>query len=236
MSEHPLVSAIAIVNEVTHPYVNLLIRSFQKQTYPYKELILVNNTQTQFAASKLEIEATPNVILYDTPAYVSAGMARNYGISIASGRIIAQFDADTYHFPDRLQFQVAALAKSECHISFLSKILTYSLVSGRVSLHTNNRGVILNSMVCIRPQNIDYPNTIKHEEFGILEKLSAAQYKTIVLQQEHLACKLWLTTENPCLKPWGTQYQEYAQAIDTLVQDYQASRLELESVGSVSDS
>lgn len=193
--KYPLVSAIAIINDNTQLYTKPLIQSFISQSYPYKELILINNSQSQYKAANLEIDATPNVILYDTPTYVSAGMARNYGISIANGQIIAQYDIDMYHYPDRLQTQIAALAKNDCHISFLSKILSYSFCSGRASYHTNQQSLILNTMVYIRPHNIDYANVIKNEELSILEKLSQNNYKTIIIQQPNLACKMYYTRE-----------------------------------------
>lgn len=199
--EYPLVSAIMLAGRNSTLDVLAAIKCFQTQTYPYRELIIVNNAKNQFEASKLNIQAERDIFLIDTPSELSAGMARNYGIRAANGQILAQFDADYYHDPKRLEAQIATLAENESHVCVLSETFGYSFVSGRAFLHTNEKTAIMGTMVFLRPTNIDYPNHLKNEEFGILDRMVKAEMKPISMSQPELACKFYLTkgkrTHNP---------------------------------------
>lgn len=191
--EYPLVSAIMLAGQCPHEDIFAAIKCFNSQTYPYKELIIINNAKTQFEASALNMHAQKDIFIIDTPIGLSAGMARNYGISAANGQILAQFDADYYHSPNRLEVQIATLAGNEAHVSVLTETLQYSFVSGKATYQRNDKQAILNTMVLVRPRDIDYPNVNKNEEKGFLEKLINAGMKTISIPKVDLMCKLCLT-------------------------------------------
>lgn len=191
--DYPLVSCIMLAGRCPIDDVLVAIKCFQAQTYPYKELIIINNAKTQFEASNLNIGAQKDVFIVDTPAGLTAGMARNYGIAAANGQILAQFDADYYHSPIRLEAQIATLAKNEAHVSIFAETLQYSFISGRASYYQNDHKAILGTMVLVRPQNIDYPNVDKNEEKGFLDKLIKAGLKTISIDKTDIVCKLCLT-------------------------------------------
>lgn len=188
--EYPLVSAIMLAGRSKIADVLHAIDCFQKQTYPYKELIIVNNAKTQFIASSMVINANKNVFVIDTPTELTAGMARNYGIKSANGRILAQFDSDYWHAPERLSTQIAAMAEHEAHVCMLSETLSYSYLSGRAGIFRNSKSIVLNTMVYIRPNDIDYPPYYKSEEFGILGKMIEAGMKPISIQRPDLCCKV----------------------------------------------
>lgn len=201
---YPLVSAIMLAGKTSIRDVLACIECFKSQTYPYKELIILNNARNQFEASALNIQAERDIFLIDSPAHLTAGQARNHGIKSANGQILAQFDADYWHSPQRLETQVTALAQNEAHICVLSETLLYSYVSGRASLAQNTKRAILNTMVFIRPSQIDYPPTVKYEEFGIIEKMLKAGMKTISIDQPELCCKLLFTSGNRISIPTNT--------------------------------
>ncbi len=192
--EFPLVSAIMLAGRVQIPDVLAAIDCFKAQTYPYKELIIVNNARSQYDASALNIRAERDIFMVDTPQELFAGMARNYGISCANGKILAQFDADYWHAPNRLEAQVATLAQNEAHVAVLDSTLCYSFVSGRASYWTNDRKAILGTMVFVRPTGLDYPNADKQEELGLLDKFQQAELSVISMNVPELACKLRFTT------------------------------------------
>jgi hypothetical protein len=54
----------------------------------------------------------------------------------------------------------------------------------------NDQNAILNSMVFIRPQNIDYDNVNKQEEKTIMQKLLANGHNAISLPMPQLIIKL----------------------------------------------
>jgi glycosyltransferase involved in cell wall biosynthesis len=197
--EYPLVSAIMLAGRTSHDNVREAIECFQAQTYPYKELVIVNNAKNQLEASAFNISAQKDVFVIDTPQHLTAGMARNYGISAANGRILAQFDPDFWFDPDRISVQVAAMGKNNTQISMLTKTLNHSFITGRSSYSTNPQKTILNTMVFIRPKDADYPNIDKNEEFGLLNKLNNDNYKIVSVDNPNLACKLQYS-DNPILK------------------------------------
>lgn len=192
-TEYPLISAIMLAGRAPTRDILLGIECFKNQTYPHKELIIINNAKNQFEAGELDISTERDIFLLDTPTNLNAGMARNYGIKSANGRILAQFDADYWHSPQRLEAQVTSLAKNEAHVSVLTKTLSYSYVSGNSSININNKNMILGTMVFIKSPNIDYPLVIKNEELGILNKMSDAGMKLISIDNPELCCKLALT-------------------------------------------
>jgi glycosyltransferase involved in cell wall biosynthesis len=192
--DFPLVSALMLVGRVPVPDVLAAIQCFREQTYPYKELILVNNARTQFDASELNIRAERDVFLIDTPNEVSAGMAKNIGIRAANGQILAQFDCDSWHDPQRLEAQIATLAENEAHVCLLSSTLLFSFISGRASLNINDKEAALSTMIFLRPADIDYPDAEKNEEYGMLDRLVQAGHKPIAMSKPELCCKFRLTT------------------------------------------
>lgn len=199
--EFPLVSAIMLAGRTALPDIISAITCFQAQTYPYKELIIVNNAKNQFDASSLNIQAQKNIALIDTPYPFFAGMARNFGIATANGRILAQFDPDYWYAPNRLEAQIATLANEEANVVMLSNTLQYSYVSGRASYQKNDRDAILGTMLFIRPHNLDYPNIDKQEELGLLDKFQSANAKIIAMPFPELACKMCFTAEERIYKP-----------------------------------
>jgi len=188
--EFPLVSALMIIDNPDIYNLNNAIKCFQKQTYQYKELIIVNNAKNQFNASGINIEAQKDVFMVDTPHKLNAGQARNYAISSANGQILAQFDMDCWHAPQRLESQIATMATNSAHICVLTKALKYSYNSGRATYWENNKNAILNTMVFSRPAGIDYPAVEKNEEFGILNKMLNSGLQVISMDKPELVCKL----------------------------------------------
>lgn len=188
---HPLVSAIMLAGKSPLKAIRRSIACFRKQTYPYKELIIVNNTTNHYDAVKLEIKAEPNVFLIDAPYGLSAGMARNYGIRTSNGQIIAQFDSDYWYNKDRLETQILSMAANSAHISVLSQTLYYSSNSFFAGYNVNERNVILNTMVFVRPNDIDYDDVNKGEEFSILKKMQASGMEIVSIDSPHLACKMY---------------------------------------------
>lgn len=199
--EYPLVSAIMLAGRTSIKDVLSAIKCFKAQTYPYKELIIVNNASNHLEASGFNIKAEQDIFLIDTPFGLSSGMARNYGISAANGRILAQFDPDYWYSPNRLESQVATLAENNAHIAVLSETLNYSFTSGRATYQTNDRKAILNTMVFLRPSGIDYPNVERQEELGIIGKMQEEGMTIISMPTLELACKFQLTSGERVLKP-----------------------------------
>jgi glycosyltransferase involved in cell wall biosynthesis len=200
--EYPLVSAIALAGREQLPDLLHCISCFKSQTYPYKELIIVNNAANQLEASDLNIKAERDIFLLDTPTEMTAGLARAQGMSAANGQIIAQFDIDYWHAPKRLEAQIATLAQQNAHISVLSSCMAYSYISGRASYFENERKAVLSTMVHVRQKEVNYPASHdKNEEFAFLEALAGQGHRPISMPTPELCCKLYLTSESRITEP-----------------------------------
>lgn len=217
----PLVSAIMLAGRTTKADILSAIRCFRDQTYPYKELIIVNNAPTQFDAVSLNIQAERDIFMVDTPFHLSTGMARNYGIAAANGRILAQFDPDHWFAPNRLESQIATMAENGSQVSVLTSTLSYSFGSGRATYLQNDKQVVLNTIVFVRPHSIDYPNIDKQEELGFLEKLQKVGIQILSMSAPELACKLYLTDGERIKKPVNCGLSpEHFKLIKKIVKNY----------------
>lgn len=186
--QYPLISAIMLAGVAPLADVQRCVDCFHSQTYPRKELIIVNN-----AKNSLDIPPHNDIIVVDPPLESTSGAARNHGITMASGQILAQFDADYWHSPSRLSAQIATMASEQANICVLASTMQYSFISGRARIFRNKQNAILNTMVWTRPEKAEYPNISHSEEFGLLQTLLQMGMKPIAIDKPELCCKLILT-------------------------------------------
>jgi glycosyltransferase involved in cell wall biosynthesis len=191
--EYPLVSAVMLAGATPLADVKRCIDCFHSQTYPRKELIIVNNARNTHEAAKLALSPHNDIIVINSPPESTAGMARNLGVAAANGQIIAQFDADYWHAPSRLSAQIATMANEQANICILASTLQYSYISGRARLFRNKQNAVLNTMVWTRIDKAEYPNISHGEEFGLLRVLLQRELRPIAIDKPELCCKLILT-------------------------------------------
>lgn len=189
--EYPLVSAILLAGKADIKHVIKTKQCFLDQSYPNKELIIVNNAKNPSSNQRLYDLIENNIYVVDTPTYLNAGSARNFGVSTANGDLLAQFDANYWHHPDRLSIQILTLANNSSHASFLSETVEISFISGRLGYQRNPSQLILNSMVWVKPKKTHYPDVDNHEERGYVEALMKADYKVVKFSRPELMCKLY---------------------------------------------
>lgn len=100
------------------------IQYFLKQDYPYKELVIIDDS------TESAIKFIPN--LYSIRYFYlkqskSIGMKRNLACEKAAGNIIIHWDDDDWYAPNWISHQVKILLKSEADICGLNKIQCYSV-------------------------------------------------------------------------------------------------------------
>lgn len=199
MDEYPLVSCIMLVGQVLTPDILRCVDCFRTQTYPHKELIIVNNAKDQhlgyMSPEILDLPASDDIIIINTPYELSAGAARNVGVESASGQIMAQFDTNYWYSPNRLSAQIATMANEKAHICVLARTLQYSYISGRASIFQNRQNAILGTMIWIGDGQIEYPNLSHGEEYGILRRMLQQGMQPIAIDKPELCCKLVLTSQ-----------------------------------------
>lgn len=76
------------------------VESFRRQTYKYKELVVVNDDPTQ----QLDIQGVDGVVVFNMPRrFRGLGEKWNFLASVATGNLMVLWDDDDIHLPWRLQ-------------------------------------------------------------------------------------------------------------------------------------
>ncbi len=100
-------------------YIRETIDCVKAQTYENWELVLVEDGSTDESLCILEtVERQDGRIRVIRQENGGAAKARNHGLSKAAGRFVAYLDADDLWSPDKLEKQLAFMAKKEAAFSF----------------------------------------------------------------------------------------------------------------------
>jgi len=83
------------------------IKSYQSQTYPRRELIIVDNGND--GTARLIPKDDPTIRYWYVPIPQSTGAMRNICATHAEGQILCHFDSDDWSAPDRVADQVHRL-------------------------------------------------------------------------------------------------------------------------------
>jgi hypothetical protein len=104
-------------------FVPLAIGYFQRQDYPHKELIIVDDGTDP--VDDLVPRQDQRVRYIRLPGRMSVGAKRNLACEHARGPVIAHWDDDDWHAPHRLTYQVRGLLESGADVCGISTLLFY---------------------------------------------------------------------------------------------------------------
>ncbi|MGH2522710.1 MAG: glycosyltransferase, partial [Anaerolineales bacterium] len=121
--ESPLVSCIMPTCGRT-AFVLQSIHYFQRQDYPTRELIIVDDGAEDLAG---QLPDDPRIRYVRLPPGRSIGAKRNRACELAGGSLIAHWDDDDWYAPGRLSAQAAPLLSGEADISGLTAGLFFEL-------------------------------------------------------------------------------------------------------------
>jgi glycosyltransferase involved in cell wall biosynthesis len=111
----PLVSIIIpLYNAEKH--IAETVESALNQTWPNKEIIIINDSSTDNSLAIANKYANENVKVF-TQENKGASAARNYGLREAKGEYIQFLDADDLLSPDKIEGQMNCLNGSETHLA-----------------------------------------------------------------------------------------------------------------------
>ena len=97
-------------------FVGDAIRSALAQTYPSKEIIVIDDGSTD--GSLKIIQSFGNAVRWESTKNRGGSAARNRGLQLASGSLIQFLDADDRLLPTKLEKQVEPLAQSSAAMTF----------------------------------------------------------------------------------------------------------------------
>lgn len=151
----PLVSVIMPAYNAER-YIGEAIKSVQSQNYNNLEIIVVDDCSRDGTRSIVKSIAKDDarVIMIELAQNAGVANARNVGVAEARGQYIALLDSDDLWEPQKLDYQVALLNKTNAQITYCSYGLIDALgnPAGRdfvVSSHANFRSMLArNEMGC----------------------------------------------------------------------------------------
>ena len=184
----PLISAITIIDTQDQKRVDFLIHSFKAQTYTKKELIIINNAESQYHASQIKAIEEKNIKLIDLPYKYTKGVAKNHACSISQGEILTLFSPDFYHHPQRLAKQHKVLQKTKSG-SFLNAYLQVSQYNG-ISENAAPHGTLLDSMMYHKPSTFTYGIEDRAEDLLCLQTLINENYSFCSIAEPELMIRL----------------------------------------------
>lgn len=123
----PLISCIMPTYN-RRAFVPHAIRYFLRQTYPHKELIILDD-----GTDKVEdlIPQMPNIRYYPLDQKITLGAKLNLGCAHAQGSIVAHWDDDDWYAPHRLDYQRDALKHENVFLCGINQLLYMDLESGK---------------------------------------------------------------------------------------------------------
>jgi glycosyltransferase involved in cell wall biosynthesis len=109
------------------PLAELAIKAFHAQTWPYRELLILNQGEP-FGLNHPQIREFG--VLCPGNKYHSVGYLRNLGLTKAKGDYITSWDDDDYHHPSRMSLQAQPLCKDDIVASVLRCYTVIDLTEG----------------------------------------------------------------------------------------------------------
>jgi glycosyltransferase involved in cell wall biosynthesis len=128
----PKISCLMITASGRLDFAKRSIRCFVDQTYPNKELIVVNEGPVDYQHQlEAELSGLAARTIWLKGSY-TLGELRNISIYAASGDIICQWDDDDFCYPTRLFAQYSRMRRVNAAASFLTNQLHYYFHNSRL--------------------------------------------------------------------------------------------------------
>ena len=165
----PLVSCLM----VTHNRPGLAQRAvscFQKQTYPNRQLVVVDDSLEDTLQQWVANLRDPNLCFIRlAPASRSLGELRNLAVDSAAGEFIAQWDDDDLSDPLRLEVQMAAIHVLQADACLLERHMLWWPVLQRLAVSAPRRWE--GSLVCRKTRLPSYPALCQGEDTPVIDQL-----------------------------------------------------------------
>jgi glycosyltransferase involved in cell wall biosynthesis len=126
----PLITVVIPAFNAAHT-IGRALASVRRQSYRNVEIVVVDDCSADDTVARVRAAADENVRLVQLPRNVGAAAARNAGIAEAGGELVAFLDADDEWRPQKLERQVALIARRP-KMSFVSCQCGFIGVDGEV--------------------------------------------------------------------------------------------------------
>lgn len=123
-SEMALVSCLMVTRN-RRQFVKRATRAFQQQTYPNRELIVLDDGQDDTVSFVKGLNDTKIRYVRPEDDSLRLGELRNLAVQAANGEFIMQWDDDDWYHPNRIRVQLAALRYTDSQFCFLSRWMLF---------------------------------------------------------------------------------------------------------------
>jgi len=169
-ADRPLVSCL-MVTSGRFEMAKRSIHCFCKQTYPNKELVIIDNDDTDSLANWVKTLRDSRLVYIHLPnERKPLGELRNIAVERANGSYIAHWDDDDLSATKRLAIQMAVIHSFQMDACFLQREQLWSLQERRLAISC--RRLWENSFVCAKDKLPPYPIQHKGEDTPVAEQVA----------------------------------------------------------------
>lgn len=170
----PLVSAMMVTKNRSE-LAKCSVRCFLNQTYPTKELVIIDDGDDDRLAIFVQELNDPQVRIFRLPPEgKSLGELRNLAKLQARGEFVAQWDDDDLSDPQRLAMQMAAILLHQVDACLLQRHMVWYPHQQRLAISSFRQWE--SSFICRKNKVADYPDLRKGEDTPVIEQITAGRY------------------------------------------------------------
>ena len=175
--ELPLISCLLVTAGGRFEYFRQSVACFKAQTYPNRELVIVNEGPKEYQEQIAEhVSDMSNVKLVFLDGFYTVGALRNISMAVCNGDIWVQWDDDDFNMPERLAVQHSFFSRDpDSKVCYLADQLHYYFPTREVywedwlahgSGGAKKWGLIPGTCMSHRGLPIRYPSSGEHASAG----------------------------------------------------------------------
>lgn len=165
----PKVSALMVTKD-RNKLAKISILSFLKQTYPNKELIIIDDSESDELKNFIKTVNNHRILYYHLPSEnLTLGELRNISVEKANGEYICQWDDDDLYNPIRIEVQMSVISNLKVDGCYLDKIYSWWPLKGKLSISRSR--VWECTLLCRKDIILNYPNIRKGEDSAMIENI-----------------------------------------------------------------
>jgi len=184
MSKTPLVTAVMLTGKdpSREAYCQMAVRCFKAQTWPNKELVIVNHGDWV-----VNTEEDPEIREYRI-GRMSMGLMRQAMLDHAEGEVVIQWDDDDISMPARMAVQATPIIEGKVEATFLGSQTRYSMLTNCALVGWNKQNPGIDGTICHRRRPKYKYKDVKSREDSIFRKhFDGAQ---LIIQGDRLHIRL----------------------------------------------
>jgi glycosyltransferase involved in cell wall biosynthesis len=174
-----LLSGLMVTRPASLPTLPLAIGDFARQTLRDRELVIVHDGDARFDAELRALCAAHEVdtLIERVAPAQPLGALRNRSVELARGAIVAQWDDDDRHHPQRLALQLDAMRRQEAVAAFSTEQLHW--FPARALMFWEDwqsdawpLDAVQGTLIGVRAQLPRYPDAARGEDSALMIELA----------------------------------------------------------------